>query len=69
MKYKKLKELKSFSFHNNLITRGLQIHIERENLADCLNKLVFMRRILLSDLMFYPAFADIDGIWSDVQEV
>lgn len=47
MKYKKLKELKSFSFHNNLITRGLQIHIERENLADCLNKLVFMRRFLL----------------------
>ena len=47
MKYKKLKDFNSFSFHNNLITKGLQIHIERENLANCLNKLVFMRRILL----------------------
>ena len=37
--------------------------------ADCLDKLILVRRIMFQDLGLHPAFADIDCVGGDVQEV
>ena len=64
-----MKDLQSFISCNILISKKLQIALEKVKSPDCFNKLALMVRIMFVDLMSDSAFADVDSIGCNVQKV